>query len=72
MVKFIFVKFKTNNAGWNRESFKGVESDNICKLVDDWTLGRILNITYMIILLNNQKKELVIAYLKNRMVKLFF
>ena len=53
-------------------SFKGVEYDNICKLVDDWTLGRILNITYMIILLNNQKKELVIAYLKKRMVKLFF
>ena len=67
-----FCEVKTNNAGWNRESFKGVESDNICKLVDDWTLGRILNITYMIILLNNQKKELVIAYLKNRMVKLFF
>ena len=67
-----FCEVKTNNAGWNRESFKGVESDNICKLVDDWTLGRILNITYMIILLNNQKKELVIAYLKKRMVKLFF
>lgn len=67
-----FCEVKTNNAGWNRESFKGVVSDNICKLVDDWTLGRILNITYMIILLNNQKKELVIAYLKNRMVKLFF
>jgi len=38
----------------------------------NWTLERILNISYMIILLNNQKKELVIAYLKKRMVKLFF
>ena len=38
----------------------------------NWTLERILNISYLIILLNNQKKELVIAYLKKRMVKLFF
>lgn len=38
----------------------------------NWTLERILNISYMIILLNNQKKELVIAYLKKSMVKLFF
>ena len=30
-----FCEVKTNNAGWNRESFKGVESDNICKLVDE-------------------------------------
>ena len=67
----IFVKLK-RIMQVGTESFKGVESDNICKLVEDWTLGRILNITYMIILLNNQKKELVIAYLKKRMVKLFF
>lgn len=37
----------------------------------NWTLERILNISYMIILLNNQKKELVIAYLKNAWLSYF-
>lgn len=30
-----FCEVKPNNAGWNRESFIGVESDNICKLVNE-------------------------------------
>ena len=30
-----FCEVKTNNAGWNRENFIGVESDNICKLVNE-------------------------------------
>lgn len=30
-----FCEVKPNNAGWNRENFIGVESDNICKLVNE-------------------------------------
>ena len=31
-----FCEIKPNNTGWNRESFIGVESDNIYKLVDEF------------------------------------
>ena len=54
---------------------RALQEQNLITYVNqlmNWTLERILNISYMIILLNNQKKELVIAYLKKRMVKLFF